>query len=881
MGPTTARASRRRPTRLGLIDVKAIRRFTVQPVLPDSLGALDELATNLRWSWHLPTRELFEQLAPAVWEATGHDPIAVLGALETERIAELASDDQFIASANALRDDLRDYLEKPRWYQSLPDDAPRSIAYLSPEFGIAEALPQYSGGLGILAGDHLKSASDLGVPIIAAGLFYRSGYFAQSISTDGWQQESYPVLDPDGLPLTVLRHPDGTAARVVLALPDDRTLAARIWQVAVGRVTLLLLDSDIPDNDDDLRSVTDRLYGGGGEHRLLQELLLGIGGVRAIHLYARLTDTPIPEVFHTNEGHAGFLGLERISDLIGGGLSFAEALEVVRAGTVFTTHTPVAAGIDRFDSALVERYFSTSLLPGVDVADVLSLGAEDYEGGTEATFNMAVMGLRLAQRANGVSRLHGEVSRRMFGPLWPGFDSDEVPITSVTNGVHAPTWTDAAVARLASEKLGSGDTTACDWLSDAVTDSDLWALRGELRAKLVADARRRMQDAWTAQHPGATPPPWYANLLDPDTLTIGFARRVPTYKRLTLMLHDEDRLRSLLLDRERPIQIVVAGKSHPADDEGKRLIQRLVRFANRPEIRGRLVFLPNYDIGMARVLYPGTDVWLNNPLRPLEACGTSGMKAALNGSLNLSILDGWWAESFDGENGWAIPSADAAGDEAERDELEATALYDLIEHQIAPRFYDRGEDGVPTRWIESIRHTLATLSPRLSADRMVRDYVERLYLPASASTRSLMADGASGARELAAWKQRILEAWPSVGVGSVESGGVDTVPEVGDELHVRALVRLDGLSTDDVTVELRYGTARSSDELVDPETLALGPDDTASGHTPAGLVQFAGTVPLARAGSFGYTVRVLPRHPRLSAGVELGLVATAQGSDHA
>ncbi len=861
--------------------MKAIRRFTVQPVLPDSLGSLDELATNLRWSWHLPTRELFEQLSPSAWEATGHDPVAVLGALDTERIAELASDENLVAKADSLRDDLRAYLEQPRWYQGLSDQAPHSIAYLSPEFGIAAALPQYSGGLGILAGDHLKSASDLGVPIIAAGLFYRSGYFAQSISTDGWQQESYPVLDPDGLPLTVLRHPDGTAARVVLALPDDRTLTARIWKVAVGRVTLLLLDADIPDNDDDLRSVTDRLYGGGGEHRLLQELLLGIGGVRAIDLYARLTDTPIPEVFHTNEGHAGFLGLERISDLIGSGLDFAEALEVVRAGTIFTTHTPVAAGIDRFEADLVERYFSTSLLPGVDVADVLSLGAEDYEGGTEATFNMAVMGLRLAQRANGVSTLHGDVSRRMFGALWPGFDANEVPITSVTNGVHAPTWTDASVTRLAAEKLGTNDTTECDWLSDAVSDADLWKLRGELRANLVDDARRRMTEAWSAKHPGATPPAWYTTLLDPDTLTIGFARRVPTYKRLTLMLHDEDRLRSLLLDADRPVQIVVAGKSHPADDEGKRLIQRLVRFANRPDIRGRLVFLPNYDIGMAKVLYPGTDVWLNNPLRPLEACGTSGMKAAMNGSLNLSILDGWWAEFFDGENGWAIPSADAAGDSAERDELEATALYDLIEHQVAPRFYDRGPDGIPTRWVESIRHTLATLSPRLSADRMVREYVERLYVPAAISARSLMVDEAAGARELAAWKQRIIEAWPAVGVGSVETGGVDTVPEVGDELHVRARIRLDGLSTEDVTVELHYGSARASDELIDPETLVLEPDETASGPVGSGLVQFAGTVPLAKAGSFGYTVRVLPRHAGLAAGAELGLVATAQGSDHA
>ncbi len=851
-------------------------------MLPETLGALDELATNLRWSWHLPTRELFEQLSSEQWEATGHDPIAVLGTLDSGRIAELAADDAFVTRANMLVDDLHDYLTQPRWYQSLGTEAPQSIAYLSPEFGITTALPQYSGGLGILAGDHLKSASDLGVPIVAAGLFYRAGYFAQSISADGWQQESYPVLDPDGLPLTILRQPDGSAAQVALALPDDGVLYARIWQVAVGRVTLLLLDTDIPENDDEYRSVTDRLYGGGGEHRLLQELLLGIGGVRAISLFAELTGNPAPEIFHTNEGHAGFLGLERIRELIGAGLTFGEALEVVRAATVFTTHTPVAAGIDRFDAELIERYFATDLLPGVATADVLALGAEDYEGGVADTFNMAVMGLRLAQRANGVSQLHGEVSRRMFGELWPGFDSADVPITSVTNGVHAPTWTDRSVTRLAVEKLGTSDTTACDWLSESITDADLWNLRGTLRKKLVIDARARMSAAWKAQHANAEPPAWYDSLLDPNVLTIGFARRVPTYKRLTLMLHDEARLRALLCDPVRPVQIVVAGKSHPADDEGKRLIQRLVRFANEPAIRGRLVFLPNYDIGMAQVLYPGTDVWLNNPLRPLEACGTSGMKAAMNGSLNLSILDGWWAEFFDGENGWAIPSADAAGDAAERDELEASALYDLIEHQVAPRFYDRNEDGVPTRWVESIRHTLATLSPSLSADRMVREYVERLYIPSVNSARSLIAEENRGARELAAWKAKIVAAWPNVSVGYVESGGVDTVPEVGDELHVRAKVQLDGLSLDDVTVELLYGPAHSNDELIEPERLELTPDETGTVATgAAGLVQFGGTVRLVRAGSFGYTVRVIPRHPGLVGEAELGLVATAVGSDHA
>ena len=853
--------------------MKAIRRLTVQTAIPASLSALEELATNLRWSWHIPTRQFFADISPEVWGKFGTDPIDLLASIEPARLEDLSRDEDFVGRANALRDDLHGYLKQPRWYQTLADDAPAAIGYFSPEFGIASTLPQYSGGLGILAGDHLKSASDLGVPIIGVGLFYRSGYFAQSISQEGWQEESYPILDPDGLPLNVLRYPDGTAARIALALPGDRALYARVWRVEVGRISLLLLDTDIPDNDESLRSVTDRLYGGGGEHRLLQEVLLGIGGVRAIKLFSELTGVALPEVYHSNEGHAGFLGLERISDLIGDGLTFAEALQVVRAGTLFTTHTPVPAGIDRFDAALIERYFSTDLLPGVSAEDVLALGSENFEGGTQDTFNMAVMGLRLGQRANGVSKLHGEVSRDMFGALWPGFDSAEVPITSVTNGVHAPTWTDPAVVALATRKLGQADTTACDWSSDAVSDADLWRMRNELRSQLVDDARRRVAAAWRQRYPRVRPPAWYQDLLDPNVLTIGFARRVPTYKRLTLMLQDPDRLRSILLSPEHPVQIVIAGKSHPADDGGKRLIQQLIEFTSAPELRTRMVFLPNYDIAMARLLYPGTDVWLNNPLRPLEACGTSGMKAALNGSLNLSILDGWWAEFYDEENGWAIPSADAAGDANERDELEANSLYDLIEHQVAPRFYDdRSEDGVPHRWVESIRHTLSTLSPALSADRMVREYVERLYIPATGARRELVADSFAAARSFAAWKGRITSNWPQVAVGHVESGGVDAVPEVGDELHVRVPVHLGALSPSDVRVQVVYGRTHETDVLLDTQSIDLEPADAPQGDT----IEFTGTLPLTRAGSFGYNVRVVPQHPMLASVAEMGLVKFGQ-----
>lgn len=848
--------------------MRAIRRFTVRTVLPEPLAALEELAANLRWSWHQPTLDLFRDIAPEVWDEQGKDPIGLLGEVPPARLQELAADGGFVARVDGLRDDLHAYLREPRWYQGLPDAA-GSIAYFSPEFGIAAALPQYSGGLGILAGDHLKSASDLGVPIIGVGLFYRAGYFRQAISREGWQEESYPVLDPDGLPMGVLRQPDGTPATVELALPGGVVLTARIWQLNVGRVCLLLLDTDVPENSEELRGVTDRLYGGGGEHRLLQELLLGIGGSRAVKLYASLAGVPAAEVFHTNEGHAGFQGLDRISDLIADGLGFAEALEAVRASTVFTTHTPVPAGIDRFDATLIERYFSTELVPGVPVADVLALGTEDYEGGDPAVFNMAVMGLRLAQRANGVSKLHGDVSRHMFGALWPGFDADDVPITSVTNGVHAPTWTDPQVRELAESRLGTSDTTAADWGSEAVSDAELWALRGRLRQQLVTDARARTAAAWAENNPGTGLPAWQQKLLDPEVLTIGFARRVPTYKRLTLMLHDPERLRALLTHPDRPVQLVIAGKSHPADEQGKQLIQRLVEFSQQPDVRERIVFLPNYDIGMAQLLYPGTDIWLNNPLRPLEACGTSGMKAALNGSLNLSILDGWWAEYYDEHNGWAIPSADSAGDAAERDALEAGSMYDLIEHQIAPRFYDRGPDGVPSRWVAGIRHTLATLSPELSADRMLREYVERLYLPAAGAGRAAGASDFAAARDLAAWKARVRAAWSGVHVAHVESGGVDATPQVGEQLHVRAFVELGDLTPDDVAVELVHGRARAGDALSDVAVEPLALESQELGQPAV----FAGSVSFGRAGSFGYTVRVVPRNASLASPAELGLVA--------
>jgi starch phosphorylase len=871
--------------------VKALRRFTVRVHLPERLAALERLSVNLRWSWDVPTQDLFATIDSDLWRQVGRDPVALLGAVNPKRLDELAADDSFLTRLDHLAADLDDYLSRPMWYQecaAAEQDSgspwPTGIAYFSMEFGVAEVLPNYSGGLGILAGDHLKSASDLGLPLIAVGLYYRSGYFRQSLTADGWQHETYPPLDPQGLPLRLLTDEAGEPVLVRLAMPDAGQLNARVWIAQVGRIPLLLLDSDIPETQHELRSVTDRLYGGDQEHRIKQEILAGIGGVRAIRAFTAIHGLPEPQVFHMNEGHAGFLGAERIRELVtDGGLDFDTALTVVRSSTVFTTHTPVPAGIDRFPVEMVKHYFggpagspsgaNSALLPGVPIDRILAFGVED----DPSKFNMAFMGLRLAQRANGVSQLHGRVSRGMFNELWPGFDEAEVPIGSITNGVHAPTWAAPQWLELGRE-LAAGDSLwePATWERlQGVDAAQLWSIRSQLRELLVADVRARVRRSWLERGASEAELGWIASAFDPNVLTVGFARRVPTYKRLTLMLRDPERLEQLLLDEERPVQLIVAGKSHPADEGGKALIQQVVRFADRPEVRHRIAFLPDYDMSMARLLYWGCDVWLNNPLRPLEACGTSGMKSALNGGLNLSIRDGWWDEWYDGENGWEIPTADGLADETRRDDLEAAALYDLLADSVTTKFYDRDERGIPIRWVEMVRHTLQTLGPKVLASRMVRDYTEKYYTPAAQSLhRTIEAiDGVpfGAARGLAAYRQRAHDAWPGIHITDVDSYGLPDTPLLGSELTLTATVHLAGLRPDEVVVQAVVGRVDASDALVNPTTVRMAHTGTASD----GNEVFSTRTRLPVAGPVGYTVRVLPHHTLLAAPTELGLVTLA------
>jgi len=847
--------------------MKAFRSFSVRPRLPEALAPLHTLAMNLRWSWDERTQDLFRWVDSQAWEAMGNDPVRLLASVGKSRLDALAGDRTFLSFLHEVSDELRRDVEADRWFQGRESPL-KTVAYFSPEFGIARALPQYSGGLGVLAGDHLKAASALGVPLVGVGLFYAQGYFRQELNGDGWQEERYVDLDPHAMSLS----PCDGHVEVDLA---GSTLAARVWKAHVGRIPLYLLDTSVEENDELGRGVTDRLYGGDTEHRLRQEILLGVGGVRALELMGE-----VPHVFHSNEGHAGFLGLERIRQAIAEGLTFDEAVESVRAGTVFTTHTPVPAGIDRFPRPLMERYFKSwadECEVGFD--SLMALGHEPGQA-PDAPFNMAVMGLHLAGHSNGVSKLHGHVSRQIFQTVWPGVPVDELPIGSVTNGVHTRTWCSPEMRDLFDRHvLPEWHLAGPDrWARiDDVGDDELWRARQQARERLVAFARQRVRATAIGRGMSEADLTWVDDALDPGILTIGFARRFAPYKRATLLLSQPDRLAKLLLDADRPMQILFAGKAHPADEPGKEIIRQVVQFARRPDLRHRVAFLEDYDIGVARMMYQGCDVWLNTPRRPMEACGTSGEKAALNGGLNCSILDGWWDEMYDGLNGWAIPSAETQVDQNLRDQLEAGSLFDLLERQIVPLFYEASPNRPPSRWLLRVRRSLRTLGPEVTASRMVRDYVETMYEPAAAHGEAMAADGHARAKALAAWKVRVLSMWATVAVETVDD--VNDTADLGGTRSMEAVVDLGTLDPADVAVELVHGPVGNTDEIVEPATAPMTlvvPADTGASFTGvAGHHRYEGTFSCERPGRYGFTVRVVPSHPDLLTWAELGRMAVA------
>ncbi len=858
--------------------MRPIHTFAVVPSLPPVLEPLRRIAYNLRWAWDHDSIELFRRLDSSLWESTGHNPIRMLGSVEQKRLEAAASNDSFVAHMERVARDLGAYLSNEAcWCQrTYGQDHTCQVAYFSAEFGLTECLSIFAGGLGILAGDHLKSASDLGVPIVGVGLLYQQGYFHQYLNDAGWQQESYQDNDFHNLPLTLVRKPDGSILSVSVDFPG-RKVHAQVWRVDVGRVPLYLLDTNIQENlRSEDRDITDQLYGGDLEMRLKQEILLGIGGFRALEAL----DIQ-PGVYHMNEGHSAFLALECIRKLMQSkGLTFAEARELASSELIFTTHTPVVAGHDYFPPNLIEKYFNEYFgALGLGRSDFLSLGRKN-PGDEHEEFCMTVLALKTSAFHNGVSKLHGRVSREMWQGLWPGVPSDETPIGHVTNGVHFRSWISHDMNQLYDRYLGPdwreepGDEEL--WRrAETIPAEELWRSHERRRERLVAFARQRLRGQ--LERRGASQLELQAanEVLDPDALTIGFARRFATYKRATLLLRDPERLARILNDPERPVQVIYAGKAHPRDNAGKEFIQRIVSLARRPEFRRRLVFLEEYDLTVSRYLVQGVDVWLNTPLRPMEASGTSGMKAAANGTINLSTLDGWWDEAWREAGtqliGWAIGRGETYPNPETQDQVEADALYELLEREVVPTFYQRGADRLPRLWTDRMKASLSRLCHQFNTHRMVQQYTESFYLPAHRKFADMAADGARRTKELVAWEERVRAAWPEVRVESVENGSPATLP-VGQPIQARVRVHLGRLTPDDVTVELYHGRVNADGRIVN----ALATPMSAAGPGQEGSYNFeASPVSCSDSGLHGYTVRVLPYHPDLPTAFLPGLISWA------
>ena len=849
-------------------DSPRIRILHVQPRLPEPLEPLLRIAHNLYWSWSPEAWALFQRLDPALWDNLHHNPIRLLARLPQARLDEAATDGDFLAHMERVRERFRAYRGNGAWFPGAHADvADATVAYFSAEFGITECLPIYSGGLGVLAGDHLKAASDRGVPLVAVGLAYHEGYFRQVLNTDGWQQERYPEVDFVSLPLTLERAEDGEPITVEVPFPA-RPVVAQVWRAEVGRVPLYLLDTNVPANDEADRAITRRLYGGDSEMRIRQEIVLGIGGLRAL----AVLDIH-PDVCHMNEGHAAFLALERIRRLRAEkGVDFATARAAVQVSNVFTTHTPVPAGFDLFDPSLVQAYFEGYAGElGLTFDEFLALGQAP---GNDTRFNMALLAARLATHRNGVSALHGEVSRRMMRSWWPGLPVDEVPVHHVTNGVHMRTWISPEIQGLLDEYVGNHwweDPADSDTWSgvDRIPDERLWEAHLAAKERLVAFARGRMLATARHHHGSPTERARAREVLRADGLVIGFARRFAAYKRADLLFRDLDRLFRILGDPDRPVQFVFAGKAHPADDPGKEIIKRIVHMASRPEVKGRIVFLEDYDIQVGRHLVQGVDVWLNNPRRPLEASGTSGMKAAANGVLNLSVLDGWWDEGYDPEVGWAIGAPEEYPDDATQDAVEASSLYDLLEREVVPLYYQRDEAGRPREWISRMKASVRQLCWRFNTNRMVTEYADRFYVPAARSGRARLADDLARARDVAAWSQRIRDAWDGVKILEVTQDDGDQL-HVGEEVAVRARVQLGDLTPEDVAVELVHGPLDTADRVHASTACELVLRETRDGESV-----FTGTLVPDRSGLYGYGVRVRPTHEGVAFPDELARVAWA------
>ncbi|HEY9635586.1 MAG TPA: alpha-glucan family phosphorylase [Coleofasciculaceae cyanobacterium] len=875
--------------------MQPIRTFNVSPSLPKPLEPLRKLAYNLHWDWNVETKDLFRRLDRDLWESSRHNPVLMLGTINQERLQEVAEDEGFLAQLERASRQLDDYLKERTWYrknrglvsrqssvvngktedhqttdkeQKTSDEC---YAYFCAEFGLVDCLPIYSGGLGVLAGDHLKSASDLGLPLIAVGLLYQEGYFAQYLNADGWQQERYPINDFYNMPLHLERNADGSELRIEVDYPG-RTVYARVWRVQVGIVPLYLLDTNIEPNNPYDHDITDELYGGDLDMRIHQEMMLGIGGVRALQALGYK-----PTVYHLNEGHSAFLILERIRKLIQEeGLSFAEAKQVAQATQVFTTHTPVSAGFDLFppDKAMyyVGHYANVF---GLSREQFLALGREDI-GALESPFSMAALAIKTSSFINGVSQLHGEVSRVMFQGLWANLPLVEVPITAITNGVHARSVVAKPTQELYDRYLGPSwsEKGADDPLWERVTsipDEELWRNHERCRSEMVVYVRERVLKHLRDR--GATPVELAAvqEILDPGVLTIGFARRFATYKRANLFMRDMERIKKIMRsNKARQVQFVIAGKAHPKDIPGKELIREIIHQIREAGIGEHVVFVPDYDIYLARMMVAGCDVWLNTPRRPREASGTSGMKASMNGLPNLSILDGWWDEADYVHTGWPIGHGETYDNPEYEDQVEANALYDLFEQEVVPLFYERDSEGIPRGWVTKMKEAIKLNTPYFNTARMLRDYAVRGYFPASDRHFAMTSHAYTPAKELANWKRQLFERWYDIKIEDVDIAA-QTELVVNQSVAVKTRINLAGLTPNDVQVELYQGAVNADGQIVNGVPVVMDYQGTDEHNHSIYKAQIVYT----SSGLQGLSLRVLPKHDYLSSPYEPGLVLWA------
>jgi starch phosphorylase len=847
--------------------MKEVILYTVLPKIPERLKPLEEMAKNLWFCWNIETIDLFRSVDQNLWVEFQHNPLAILGYLDEKRIQELLEDEGFLLEMDRIFEEFKRYMGERKAYDfGLGAPIDFTIAYFSAEYGLTDCLPIYSGGLGVLAGDHLKSASDLRINMVGVGLLYQKGYFRQYLNADGWQLETYPDNDFHVLPVILERDEKGDLLTIDVPV-CGRSVKVRIWRIQVGRIPLFMLDTNTVENSEEDRDITSSLYGGNTEMRLKQEIILGIGGVRALN---RLGIHPT--VFHMNEGHSAFTLIERIRILMKEHqLSFQEAQEVVYCSSAFTTHTPVPAGIDVFDRRMISSVLGEYIHSlGIPLETFLSMGTEGA-GGMDKPFNMAVAAMKGSSRINGVSDLHRTVSRRMWNGIWPVLPETDVPIESITNGIHIPSWLSSDMSSLLDRYLGRRWTEDPDNIKiwervNRIPDTELWRTHERRRERLVDFTRRKLETHLIQRGVNNTELHVAREALNPSALTIGFARRFATYKRGDLILRDPHRLAKILNDPQRPVQIIFAGKAHPHDHPGKEVIKKIFHFAQQPEFRHRLVFIEDYDLNVARYLVQGADVWLSNPQRPLEACGTSGMKAAANGALNLSILDGWWAEGYQPGLGWAIGGGEEYENPNDQDLIESQAIYNLLEKMIIPLFYERGRDNLPREWISMMKKSMQTLAARYNTHRMLQDYLHRFYIPCSLKSNQIQSDDFNGVREFAAWIKHLRANWSHLQILDKRTENRTGIL-VGGTLSVEVSLFLGYLIPDDLSVEVYFGRVDSKANFLDRSTMTLLPS-----HHEKNKAVFKGNIPCSRVGRFGFKIRVLPSHPCLTNPYSLGLI---------